>query len=401
MTLYPLTPDQLRQKLNTEAPANVLCLGEIDLEIIKGKEMNLIMIKNANSMSQICEMLLDILDTFERWYNDMILAIVRKKPLQEILEIASQKLPNPFALFDVSQVLIHKVGIFLKDYKGTIWEPVIHDGHASTGVYSVTDFKYVSEKCTSDHEPFIYASEKDKKNKYLIAPIYVKESFTGTLALIDLNTPFTPGQLSIVAVIQKIVELALENAQETSQTLQLSEYYIARLLSGYQIEENIIRHYLDKRKWPLYGRYYIANFTNFPSANQLVSQTYLHQIKKVLGNVITCEHENSIVAIVYDPDKQNTSPQFQKKLELFLKNNNLLCSVSSVFNNFMNLKYYYIQSKAALEEKNTHNNQHLFYFETIYQKHIIHSLDNALSLKSICNPKLLDLWASGIESNLT
>ena len=67
----------------------------------------------------------------------------------------------------------------------------------------------------------------------------------------------------------------------------------------------------------------------------------------------------------------------------------------------MNLKYYYIQSKAALEEKNTHNNQHLFYFETIYQKHIIHSLDNALSLKSICNPKLLDLWASGIESNLT
>ncbi|MCR4436010.1 MAG: helix-turn-helix domain-containing protein [Clostridiales bacterium] len=107
---------------------------------------------------------------------------------------------------------------------------------------------------------------------------------------------------------------------------------------------------------------------------------------------IVFEYESSIVAISKYDDFPLTDTKFLTGLDELLGKLDLKCGISMSFSNFMNLKYYYIQSKLALSEGFEKDSQPLhYYYGDYFLDHLLHSLDNSTSMRSLCHPKILEL----------
>lgn len=344
---------------------------------------------------QLLEFIQNIFSDYESWNYNLTKAIMRNEPLQTILDIAASKLTNPIALFDLTLTLIHMSGDFKKDYSGTIWEKVLENPCVNLVYYTVEEQEEITRRISEDPSPFIMKPLQAGNHSHITAPLIINSKPYGSIGMVDINEPFTQGQLDIVAYIQELLEYALQNSTEFIKASEDSTYYISRLLSGFTIEEKIVNFHLSKRKWTTHDTYYLLNFSYPVKDDTLATSNYMKQITTQFPYALLCAYENSIIAIVRKADYEVLSREFQKTLELFLQRFRMQCGISTEFYSILDLKYYYIQSKYAYEEGLAADKEKLIYnYTDYYRSHIIHILDNATSLKELCHPKILYLWRS-------
>jgi hypothetical protein len=65
-----------------------------------------------------------VFESYETWDKALLLAIIQHKPINNFLEITSEKLANPLALFDNKVAVISTAGRFSQSSYGTIWEKI-------------------------------------------------------------------------------------------------------------------------------------------------------------------------------------------------------------------------------------------------------------------------------------
>jgi PucR family transcriptional regulator, proline-responsive transcriptional activator len=98
-------------------------------------------------------------------------------------------------------------------------------------------------------------------------------------------------------------------------------------------------------------------------------------------------------------DKQQPHGKKKLQLEQFLKKDIMLrCGISMVFNNFMQLRYYYTQSKFAASQFKPSLSPEICLYEDHQAEHVLHALSLGADLRCFCHPGILSLWESGNES---
>jgi hypothetical protein len=340
-----------------------------------------------------------IFESCETWYKALLLAIIQHKPINNFLEIASGKLTNPLALFDNRLAVISAAGEFSQSTRGTIWEKINNPAFVSIDFYTNQEqrnlSKYILEKT---ERPYVYYPSADPGHAYVTSCIWINDKLYGSIGMVDINAPFTGGQLFIIRHITHALTLYFQNNSIYMRIAENKINYLDSLLDGADISEDLVSRYLDRIKWKLKDDFCFLTFTSPVDLTTLIaSVSYVKQLNSLFPKALISIYQNSIIMIVRYADYPARRDKERQQLEKLLIKNEMRCGVSMVFTNFMRLRYYYVQSSFAAAYSGKHPESPLCYYENCQRDHVLQSLAAAADLCAFCHPAILALQESGGE----
>lgn len=398
--LYLAESASISASLSQYCPKHLLIFGSnVPLPCLEHAE-TVIRIQDQVRPEQLFQTVMNIFVSYENWNQSMLLAIIQHKSISEFLEIAAQKLTNPIALLDNSLTMIAKAGYFTKPYTGTIWEKIESLGHAPPEFFTLQEQRELSKMSTTLRAPYVYHLNIDKEHTYATSNIWIGDKLYGNLGLVDINSPFSDGQLSIIHHITECLKLYFHNNDLYMQIAENDTNFLKNLLKGVSIDEKIVSYHLRRLNWMIHGDFYLLNFTcPLPLDSPIESISYLKRMNQCFHKSLITIYENSIILILRKQDYPMMDSEEKRKLEQLLDNNEMKCGVSTCFPDFMQLKYYYVQSTFAVEYCNRHADGNLQHYEDCHKEHIMQLLHNTTDLRCFCHPQILAMWNSQVESN--
>lgn len=372
---------------------DIISIGHINLQNAKFSNFSVISLPNDCNKTAIFNKIQDIFEKYKQWDYEIMRSIASLESLQVISDQAASVLDNPFVLQDITLKRILKSGPLPENYKGTIWEMVMDQEYVPSETFSLpSDALYFFLQ--HDKKPYFSNDLPYKQNSHLIANLYINGKLFALLCACDINSHFTQGQISLFEHIRDVLELAISSSIEFKGSTEVLTYYIENLIKGFSIDDKIISYHLHERDWSMWDNFRIYTISN-PDGKELSdsqAEFCLYRIKKLQQDVISFSYENSIIVITRI-SKIEISKMYQQDLTDLLHKLGLHCGCSQVFSRFSDIKYYYIQSKAALYEGEKSNpNNIIWNFDDYYFPHMISLLSNSTSLKSMCHPKILRLF---------
>ncbi len=372
-----------------------ICIGEICRSVIEDRGWSAIILPGNSDPNQVFQNIQEIFEKFVQWEKDMLLSIADNQPLQSIFNCGVHFLRNPIALFDSSQALIMVAGDLPENIENTIWEDVLSKGYSRVENFPIEEQRTLEKFLSERDEPFIYQSKgKFSNHQQIVASLNYKGTRLGTFGMIDIVKPFSLGQLSVVSYLKSFIELALRPDKQQISMSDGASYFVERLLQGLSVERNAVKYHLSKRNWFIEENFCLLYFTRTDNSqiDRTLEDMYVFRIQSMFADSMVLPYENGLLAIIRKGDQLRTDNQLKHDLSQLLKMLGLSCGVSLVFYDFMNLKYAYIQCKTAMISYKDNPEQQIYLFETQYSDHIIKALETSTSLKSLCHPKILQLF---------
>lgn len=378
--------------------ASLVVLGEISPEFAAHHELQMIVLPGAPEREAVFARLQEVFLRYANWLQQVLYAIAKREPLQAVFDIAGSVLDNPIALFDISQTLLMKTGRLPADMRGSVWEAVLEKGYSLVEEVPAAKQAEIAHRLMTSNQPFLMKDTPGYWDQQLVVSLKAHGEPFATLGATDIRAPFTPGQISLVEKVKELMELAFANNREANSSEEDVTYFVDRLLRGLVVEERVLTFHLNRQKWGVHDNYYLFDFSRPKSADlsNPLSRMYLMRLRELMRDAIVISYENGIVAICHQGRFDYGGEAFRSRLRTLLASIDLNCGVSSRFSDFRDLKYAYIQSKAALQESEDRGRANdIFSFDAFYQDHVFHSLEKVTSLKSLCYPKVLEMKKSG------
>lgn len=400
--LYLANADNLRRYKGIKPGINILCIGIIEEAFLQAHGWHAIVLEDQVDERKLFERIQKIFEEYESWDEELTEAILQKEPLQAVLDTGARHLWNPIALHDMAFNFIVKAGPPLpENITGTVWEVILEKGYPPMEALSHEERAIVFENFKRKRIPFFTRPPKIYTDKNFVSvSLFHGDHLFGLFASTDIIKPFTLGQVSLLDHLKNRIELYLINYPGFANINENVTYFADRVLQGFSIDPKIVAYQLSRRGWKLQGGYRIYFFSTSMSdlKDPLHGKQIVYRIEKILGCAMVFPYENGIIAIV-EGSSVSMDKTLQSTLGKFLKDVDIRVGISMVFPNFMDLKYAYIQTKAALKEgRSWMPNEYLFNFQEYYSDHVINSLDEVTSLKSLCDPRLLQLALTGGEN---
>ncbi|MCR4435874.1 MAG: helix-turn-helix domain-containing protein [Clostridiales bacterium] len=401
--LYFTTPEQLTQNTSESLPKNLVIAGGALPDPDFSSEHNILYIDYCYSAHILFSRIQDIFTDYQDWHTRIQNAIILHSGIDKVLNIAAEKLDNPIALFDTTASLVQWAGTFSEDISGSIWDNALHKGY-TMDYFSYEEWKDLTQKMSNSDMPFLFHSSNDPMHSMLACPLKIGGKFIASLGMTSINAPFTDGQIRLIAFIKEMLEMALNNSTSLRHAAESTSYYVECLLNGLSVDEKIITYYLKRRGWKINDSYCLLNFSYpiKPNNHDTILQPYIGRIEHKFPLGLLCSHEESVIVILNTSDYSVTASDFQDMMQELYEKFQLQCGISAEFYNFLDLKYYYIQSKSALTEGRREKPQQAFYYYLdYYQSNLVHALDSVASLKSLCHPRILQMWKNNDSSQLS
>jgi Regulator of polyketide synthase expression len=398
--LYICTSEMLSMVLGHNYPNNLLVLGN-DMPAIDIDNSNtLIQISGPISLDELFQYIANIFLSYEHWKHSLLLTIIQHKSISEFLRISADKLANPIAFFDNSLALIAKAGTFTGSCQGTIWESVEHSGYAPTDFYTLKEQHDIAKLSLDTSRPNVYHTLNDKEHTYVSTQIQVKNKAYGALGLVDINSPFTDGQLDIIQHITETLKLYIQNNESTMLALENETSILTNILDGIPVSEEALTHHFKRLQWSKHDYFYILKFTSsIPFDIPIRCLPYIKRIRNIFPLSFIINYNNSIIMILRRADYSLKEKTINEKLQEILYVNEMKCGISSCFTDFLQLKYYYVQSCFAADSCDRNPEANLLYYEDCNKSHILYQLQKENKLQCFCHPQIYSLWNNQDESS--
>ncbi|MDR0723452.1 MAG: hypothetical protein LBF75_11815 [Treponema sp.] len=349
--LYVLSGQENGAVFDKKGPRHVIATGNIPSGLTERMDIldTLIHIPGPISTSALLQAGYTIFSSYEAWHDALLMALIQRKPIGAFLKIASEKLTNPLALFDNNMAVISTAGEFLFSVKGTIWEQIDNPSFVPTDFFTHGEqrelSKYASKK---DGCPYVYHASADPDHTYASSHIWIDDKLYGSIGMVDINAPFTDGQLFIIREITHTLKLYFQNNSIYMRMVENKLNYLDSLLEGAEISAEIVSRYLDRIKWKLDDEFCFLTFTcSVDLTVPIASVSYIKQLNGLFPQTLISVYRDSIIMIIRYADYPVRCGRNRQQLERLLEKNEMHCGVSIVFNDFMRLRCYYIQSSFA------------------------------------------------------
>lgn len=402
--LYFATAKMLENRIfdDISSPQNLMLVVPSMEKISDYKFKNIMFLCTDDAPLLIFSKIQEIFSNYERWHLRLSESIINSNDIDTLLDISAEMLNNPIALFDSGSTLVHWSGEFKTDTDHSIWRDVLDKGN-TIDFYDYEEWKDLSVKMGRVNHPFIYHVRNETADAMLACPLTVDGKFVGGLGSTSINSPITIGQENIVLFIKSVVETSLRRNKSLRIIDENGVYFIEWMLNNIRVEDKIVFHYLKRRNWKTDDSYQLLNF-HYPISNSdnlhSVSLPYISKIEKLLPGSLIYPHEGSVIAMVNTTVSPNVMDNFEQKIEKLYSRLRLQCSVSAQFYNFVDLRYYYIQSKIILSVGQRQDPEKAYYYFLDYYEGILANLINSVtSLKSFVHPEILHIWRMGDDTN--
>ena len=343
--------------------------------------------------SELYQIVANIFMKYDSWESSAYRIMIDDPTLRNLGSHLATILENPFAVLDVATGLYMTGGEIPDNTDGTIWELVLDQAYtpSRTFKYSKGERYFYEEH---GKEPY-FSYDPPFPGQHLIANIFLDNEVCFLLCTTDILRHIDDKEVFLFGKVREILEAGFKvwHERKVRNKQQLTSYYIESLLKGIQVDERIVNYNLRELGWCLEDNYRLYTIT-LSSSKQIGKESaehYLERISLLDSDVLGFWYEDSIVLIRRQNSVKGIGEEvFHNRLKELLKHTLFVCGYSQCFYNFINLKYYYIQSKEALAEGFRENNRNnMVCFDEVFINCLKKSISQATSLKSLCHPRVL------------
>ena len=191
----------------------------------------------------------DVFIKHEKWDERMVSAAIGRVGMEVIVSLGADELPNPVALLDPSYYLIAWAGEFEKSYSGTVWDDMLEQGRPSPAWYRFEGDSVKRRVLEPSSEPVVVHPQHEHGHAHLFAKVVVGGKLFATLAQVDVNCPFTPGQIALLCHVRdRIQQVAVAQLGGTPRADPM-EHCLRLVLGGDRIQESALRYHLANLGW--------------------------------------------------------------------------------------------------------------------------------------------------------
>jgi hypothetical protein len=338
--------------------------------------------------------------SYDAWYNSLLMAVINHKPINAFLDIAVQMLPNPIMVLNNNFGIISSAGSIVGPTEGTIWEKVHKPGFVMDSFYTPEEIHAISMNLAQKSEQiFSIPTKNDTTHSSLGLNIWIDGKLYGAIGMVAINEPFTDGQKETITIIAQVLKLYFQNHSIYMRIAKDKANWLDSLLEGVDVSADIVSNYLYRFQWRLDDYFCIVTFAASSNLKiPIMSILDIRQVNDLFPDAFVSVYEEYVVMIIRCNDRQQPHGKKKQQLEEFLKKDIMIrCGVSMVFNNFLHLRYYYIQSKFAASQCKPPLSPAICLYEDYQADHVLQTLSLKDDLRCFCHPGILSLWESGNE----
>jgi len=398
--VYVIGNEKAGKAFGNNCPKHIIISGDIPKDLPE-KTATIIQIQKI-PVEAVIQTGNNILASFDAWHNSLLMAVINHKSINDFLNIAAEMLVNPIIVMNNNLGIISTAGSILGSTEGTIWEKVNSPGFVMDNFYTPEEIKKISLHIAQKSESIINIHPaNDPAHSTLGVHIWIDGKLYGAIGTVDMNKPFTEGQKETLVIIAKVLKLYFQNHSIYMRIAEDKTNWLDSLLDGVEIPADIISKYLLKHQWKLDDYFCVAVFSVSNDIKiPIISILDIKQINDLFPDALVSIYEENIIMIIRCEDKQHLYGKKKQQLEQFLKKDiAICCGLSMVFNNFMYLRYYYIQSKFAASQCKPPLSAAICLYDDFQAEHVLNTLSLGFDLRCFCHPGILSLWESGNESH--
>ncbi|UYO64367.1 helix-turn-helix domain-containing protein [Acetobacterium wieringae] len=389
----------------TVFPANLIVIGD-ELSSFKLEHVDTLMqIPSGVDRETVMQRLFDVYNIYNHWDQRMLTAILENIGIEEFLKIAAENLDNPIALFDNSLTVIATAGSFLNSAAGTIWEKINIPGYPLADFFTLQEQQELSVKMLKQvEEPYLYHPVFDQRHTYASTHIWIDQKLCGNLGLVDINAPFTEGQLRILWHITERLTRYFKSNDAYIHIAENQTHFIKHLIEDQIADEKSIIYHLKRFGLKRYDDYYLLCFVcPMTSSSEIESMSFVKRINQYYYGSIISVYDQQIILILSEAVYPIQSQEEQTRMAELLLKYEMNCGISICFHDFLQLRHYYVQSRFAAEislKSNNENQKSFCFYEACYQEHLVELLSRSVELPVICEPEILKLKNFGEEHEI-
>ncbi|WP_242967959.1 PucR family transcriptional regulator [Tepidibacter mesophilus] len=401
---------------NTELSSNTLYLtttfdkslfiSEYNILIVThkiNKNTNALQIETQDSVEKIYKLIYEFMLIKYRLYEkkyEIHNSLYNCNDTNKILNIGEYYLSNPIFILDTSYRIIARSTTAVS----VVDDIQNYNGESYLLVDTVNMMK--KNKCIdniySSNRAFFHFSDKN----LIFCGIRINNVTVSYICVLQKYRQFTEDDLELTNTLSQTLSIQLQrdNSFINSSGLE-EEYYLMDLLMNRIDNLHYIKQRLETVNFKLNKNILLISIPFCQTYQDYHYNTGLKQLintaKNILGNCISAYYEDMIIFMVSKRDDEVLSKNANKKFEDFLILNNLKAGISLIFENLLETKEFYVQSKYALKlAEHLNIDSRILYFKNYMEYYLFYISQNLdikvpkIELHTLIHPlikKLIDI----------
>ncbi len=388
--LYICHSDQIPYEA-LQSGMKLAVIGDIDHEMILQHDCHVLVFPDDTDPLALCNDLQQIKAQYDKWDNEMLEAVLSGSSRQVIMDIGAQYLKNPVAFFDREFGLATTTGTIPRANESKIWDYVLQNKFSPTDSLHPRQRSEFMQRFFKSDWPFIYYSDIMNET-CMTCGVVIEDTLYGNFSATEI-APFTDGQCAILyCIAQRVKQALIQSTDKYGAGIDLP-FFLQRLLSGIDIETNVMLYHLHQIRWEITDHFRIVRIEAIDATPLLKGEceSYRNPLKHIFSDSLITQYEGGLLIVIH----AKSFCTIPDKLKTFLDKFKMRAGISMEFQNFTYVKYAYIQCKNAL----TCADGNYMEFEKHYTKSLLDKIAQITSLKSFCHPLLLQMYLEGSKKD--
>lgn len=340
-------------------------------------------------------------DHLARWDARMIGAVLACKSPLDVLQVAAEEYGNPIALVDDTLAYVGYAGELPEGPTGTIWDDVISKGYTPMEYFTRAERLAISSRSGGGAWPLMLTPERNPEGIGVIATMYCDGNEVGSLGIVQLKVPFTPGQIGLVDLIRERVEAAfgIMRDERDNPTRFVDSHLLADLYNGRLVDDRVLARHLGLRGW-VEGVAYRLLVVGYAEQGSYFFESVADRLHARFPKAATALVGGDLVMLFCSADYPVDEGEFVQKLDTTARELGLLCMLSSRFEDLEELADLRCQCELAQLAAPRSDGFGVMCADKVYEQLLSHVLLESVPGATMCDTRVLDLVRKGYRGDV-
>ncbi|MDR1422642.1 MAG: helix-turn-helix domain-containing protein [Coriobacteriales bacterium] len=379
-------------------PSNIELIGEGSSLLIIGtpptrllkKPCNLIWIEKGAELSRVFSEVVELFSVYEIWGGRMLNALISKKQLKRLGELASPIVKRPLYLIDSHlQMVFSVVDEELYKLPHDYLLQVIDNNNPALGIFALDRFY---DDALTHRKPFLLP--RSRSYGTLVQNIFVDSHLVATLSFDEVGEAFTKRDYALLVILAEFIANGITYHDEWNTSApQLLDGQIQLLLDGQQPDREELATALKTMGWTVEDAYYciVAAPLNPLYPSGLLAAAARHTCAQA-SHMIYAIYDHNIVFIVNADHSTLSHDDTISLLATELERLLLYLGESNIFNFFQMLGAHYRLAVAAQAlGSQIDPDKMIYHFQDYFMAYLISRAKESMPLEAMIPRGLIQL----------
>ncbi|MCR4436031.1 MAG: helix-turn-helix domain-containing protein [Clostridiales bacterium] len=394
--LYFGKASDLPKYFSGSSPVNVACVADRYFpkrRYTGNSNLNLIILKNHTDIVSVFNEMQELLSRnaqISDYKEKLMECLFAGNGMQNIVDTAYQLLGNPLMIVDVGHKYIASSVIETED---SFWEEAFKRKYVASDIVLMLKNSEEIRKIFRSKTPVIFNTHVSTRE--LLSNVFIGQKIVARISVYELYREFNQEDMEVVSYLSHIVSLEMQKSKYSYINKgQMFEYFLNDLLEDKISDDNEISErvkYIDLPMKP-YNCVFTIDLSH-KKADYPVQAEIMDEISLLIPDSISIFYNANIVTLISGDSINDVSESSMEKMELYLKNMDLVGGISLCFSYIGDFKKYYLQSLMALRLRSHISSRKILNrYEDYFFHHIADICSKIINLTSLCHPSVLRIW---------